>query len=83
MAEIVHWVDRATLAEAERDKLREALEWVAGEMLEQGGVLAPDWFDAMRERGLLVPMPADRTYKADYGEDTMYVLAWQAKGDKP
>ena len=65
---------------AERDKLRQALEWIWREMA-QGGPADIDTQDTLENLGLLVEVPADEQFKQDYDADTMFVLAWQAKTD--
>ncbi len=64
---------------ADRDNLRLALEWVAEEYQSAGAPNDIDWFDTMRNLGLLVPVPATEEFKDDWGEDTMYVLSWKAE----
>jgi len=79
------WTKRADAVEAlvaERDKLREALEWIWREMM-AGGPADIDTQDTLERLGLLVEVPADERFKQDWDADTMYVLAWRAKGDKP
>jgi len=66
--------------QAERDKLRQALEWIWREMA-QGGPADIDTQDTLENLGLLVEVPADEQFKQDWDADTMYVLAWQAKAD--
>jgi len=66
----------------ERDKLREIVAWIWREVVVQEGVHGLDLQDTMLKAGLIVEVPADEAFKELWGEDedTMYVLAWQAKG---
>ena len=66
--------------QSERDKLREALEWIWVEVL-AGGMDDLDFQNTLEELGLLVEVPADEQFREDWDADTMYVLAWQAKAD--
>ena len=76
------WMKRAAAIDAlvaERDKLREALEWIWGEVL-AGGMDDLDFQNTLEELGLVVEVPADERFREDWDADTMYVLAWNAKG---
>ena len=77
------WRERAAAIEAvvaERDKLRQALEWIWREMM-FGGPTDIDTQDTLVTLGLLIEVPADEQFREDWDADTMFVLAWQAKGD--
>ncbi len=69
--------------EIDRDNLRKALEWIAEEVMVGGDINDLDWFDTMVSLGLLVKVSATKEFCDEWGEDTMYVLAWKAEGDKP
>jgi len=71
--------DELSEALAERNKLREALEWIWSEMA-CGGPTDIDTQDTLEKLGLLVEVPADERFKQDWDADTMYVLAWKVKG---
>ena len=66
----------AEMLEAERDKLREALEWCAREHQDGGDIDGGSWQDMMERLGLLVEVPASEAFREDWDCDTMYVLAW-------
>ena len=77
------WRDYATamladvdVAEAERDKLREVLQWCAEQVWEGGDIEVGDFQDAMVNAGLLVEVEADEDFKAEWDTEVMYVLAW-------
>ena len=79
-ASLYHTRGRLTAMTAERDKLREALEWANRELSNEGLQTNHRWFCMMRELGLLLEDDADEAYIKAWGGTTMYVLAWQAKG---
>lgn len=68
---------RIAALEAERATLREALAWVCP--ASEGFTEA---FDGLVERGLLVEVPADADYRAEWDADTMHVWAWAALDGK-
>ena len=76
------WMKRAEAIQAvvaERDKLRQALEWIWHEMLVRG-LDDVDTQTKLVELGLVAKVPADEQFREEWGADTMYVLAWKAKG---
>jgi len=72
-------MDCLRVIESERDKLRQALEWIWREMA-CGGPADIDTQDTLEKLGLLVEVPADEQFREDWDADTMYVLAWKVKG---
>ena len=63
--------------QAERDKLREMLQWCAEQTWEGGDIDWCDFQDQMVQRGFFVEVEADEDFKAEWETDVMYVLAWR------
>lgn len=71
---------------AERDKLREFFESLALDVWGYSDPDGGDFQDRAVEQGLLVEVPADEAFKAEYDSDTMYTWIWSelaeaAKGE--
>lgn len=57
-------------------KLRAALQYCATQVSNGYDIDGGYFQDEMIARGLMVEVPADEAFKAEYDSDVMYVLAW-------
>ena len=76
MADVTITGEHYTRLLAERDRLRSMLQWCAETTWDRGDIDGGDFDDAMMEHGLLMEVEADEDFKAEWGVDTMHVLAW-------
>ncbi len=61
---------------AERDNLREMLQWCAETTWERGDIDAADFQDAMLKAGLFVEVPASEQVRDEWDCDVMFVVSW-------
>lgn len=54
-----------------------ALEWCCQAAWMGGDIDGGDFQSEMVERGVLVEVPASEEFKAEWQEDTMFVMAWR------
>lgn len=90
-----HFADRILAALTEQEtgeitKLREALRWCAATTWEGVSIEGYDFQDMMIAAGLMVRVPADEAFRAEWEADEMNVLAWSnlartpsTTGEKP
>lgn len=68
----------------ERDRAREFVEWAMRDGSWKGyDIDGGDAQDKAEELGLIVEVPADAEFRAEYDADTMYVCAWAALATLP
>lgn len=65
-------LEKLVQAVKERDALRASLEWAFP--AQEGFTEA---FDGLVERGLLIEVPADDEYRAEWDSDTMHTWSWR------
>lgn len=69
--------ENATLR-AERDNLRQFFEAMALDVWNQGDIDGAECQERAVAQGLLVEVPADEAFKAEYDRDTMFTWSWSA-----
>lgn len=70
----------ATESGGEVGRLREALRWCPEAAWEGSSIEGYDFQDMMIAAGLMVEVPADEDFRAEWDTDTMYTLAWSDLG---
>jgi hypothetical protein len=69
--------------ETERDKAREFVAFCITDGSFQGlDIDGGDAQDKAQELGLIIEVPADEEFRAEYDSDTMFVLAWRARTEE-